>query len=167
MPNSSQRAGRLWEEDAARELRDGGHPKADTARVRHPDRGDIDGVEDWTVECKAIAPSSSPATCPAAFKAWALAHPGSAVPQATQRAAFLAGWAAGQAAIPRFDMAAAMDQATAAQARKGTPYAVVLRKRRGKPAAQGFAMMPLAMWSAIARRLAEEPEPEVRADAPF
>jgi hypothetical protein len=59
VPNPNQRAGRAWEEDAARFLREHGHPAADTLRVRHPDVGDIGGVEDWTLECKAPGPGSS------------------------------------------------------------------------------------------------------------
>jgi hypothetical protein len=59
MPNANQRAGRAWEEDAARYLREHGHPGADTIRIRHPDRGDIGGVEDWTLECKGLGPGSA------------------------------------------------------------------------------------------------------------
>lgn len=58
MPNPNQRAGRAWEEDAARYLRDHGHPAADTIRIRHPDRGDIGGVPEWTIECKAPGPNT-------------------------------------------------------------------------------------------------------------
>jgi hypothetical protein len=59
VPNPNQRAGRLWEEDVSRFLREHGHPAADTIRIRHPDRGDIGGVDDWTLECKSIGPGSA------------------------------------------------------------------------------------------------------------
>ena len=56
MPNEYLRAGRAFEERIARALReDYGFPGAETIRVKHPDRGDIGGILDWTIECKGIA----------------------------------------------------------------------------------------------------------------
>jgi hypothetical protein len=59
MTSPSQRAGSRWEEDCARYLREeGGQHGAERIRVKHPDRGDIGGVTEWTIECKGIAPGS-------------------------------------------------------------------------------------------------------------
>jgi hypothetical protein len=118
MPNANQRAGRAWEEDTARYLREHGHPAADTIRIRHPDRGDIGGVAEWTLECKSIGPGSA----------------------------------------GRFDMAEAVDQLGKARACNGTPYGAVLRKRRGKGVAEGFAILPIGMLAGIMTRLAEMDE---------
>jgi hypothetical protein len=55
----------------------------------------------------------------------------------------------------RFDMAAAMDQVLRARARRGTPYAAVVRKRKMHPAARAFVIMELGQWAALMRRLDE------------
>lgn len=152
MANPNQRAGREWEEDTARLLRDSGFPDADRIVVRHPDRGDIGGVPDWTIECKSIGPRPGvPTTAVRAFGAWAPDGSG-----AGPRVAFNAGWKAAQAASPRFDMSAAMDQLSKSQAANGTPYACVVRKRRGSGAERGFMIVEFAMGAGIMRRLAEE-----------
>ena len=155
MPNPNQRAGRDWEETVARYLRDNGFPAADTIRVRHPDRGDIGGVPDWTLECKAIGPrNGAPTTVQAAF---AQLYPGAlATTPDTPRRAFAAGWAAAQAAAPRFDMAAAMDQLGKARAQAATPYGAVIRKRRAHGVDRGFMIVEFAPGVAMMRRLAEE-----------
>ena len=152
MPNPNQRAGRDWEEAVARYLRDNGFPAADTIRVRHPDRGDIGGVPDWTLECKAIGPrNGAPTTAPEAAREHS--RPGDS-PEVYR--AFLAGWAAAQAAAPRFDMAAAMDQLGKARAQAATPYGAVIRKRRAHGVDRGFMIVEFAPGVAMMRRLAEE-----------
>jgi hypothetical protein len=153
MPNANQRAGRAWEEDAARFLREHGHPAADTIRIRHPDRGDIGGVAEWTLECKSIGPGDVRARgeiAAAAAAAYRHRHPVDA---------FLAGFVAGGKYAPgRFDMAEAVDQLGKARACNGTPYGAVLRKRRGKGVAEGFAILPIGMLAGIMTRLAEMDE---------
>jgi hypothetical protein len=150
MPNPNQRAGRAWEEDAARFLREHGHPAADTIRIRHPDRGDIGGVEDWTLECKAPGPGDAAARGEVAAKGAAAYRHRDPVE------AFLAGFVVGSKHPPgRFDMAAALDQLGKARAAAGTPYGAVLRKRRGHGPGDGFAIMPVSMLVGIITRLAE------------
>lgn len=153
MPNPNQRAGREWEEAIARLLREtAGFTDAERTVVRHPDRGDVGGVPEWTLECKAIGPRPGvPTTAAAAFRAY---KPSQAGPVAEK--AFLAGWAAAQAASPRFDMAAAMDQLSKAQATNGTPYGAVIRKRRAHTPDRGFMIIEFGMGAGIMRRLAEE-----------
>jgi hypothetical protein len=155
MPNPNQRAGRAWEEDTARYLREHGHPAADTIRIRHPDRGDIGGVEDWTLECKSIGPRAT-GQGDEAFRAWSIRQ-GTRAPVRGQLAAeaFLAGFVAGQKDAGRFDMAAAVDQLGKARAQTGTPYGAVLRKRRGHGPGDGFAIIPVSMLVGIITRLAE------------
>lgn len=156
MPNPNQRAGREWEESCARLLREtAGFTDAERTVVRHPDRGDIGGVPDWTLECKGVGPRPGvPTTVQGAFGAWAPDGSG-----AGPRVAFAAGWRAAQAAAPRFDMAAALDQLSKAQATNGTPYGAVIRKRRNHGPDRGFMIVEFGMGAGLMRRLAEEGSP--------
>jgi hypothetical protein len=161
MPNPNQRAGRLWEEDVSRFLREHGHPAADTIRIRHPDRGDIGGVEDWTLECKAIGPAGPRLNDPRG--AWRAIRENGTIVLGTQNPdeayrIFEAAFKAGQASVNRFDMAAAVDQLGKARAQTGTPYGAVLRKRRGHGPGDGFAIMPVSMLAGLMTRLAESEE---------
>ena len=54
MSSPNQVKGARWEETTARFLREHGFPGAERIRVKHPDRGDIGGLTEWTVECKTI-----------------------------------------------------------------------------------------------------------------
>jgi hypothetical protein len=155
MPNPNQRAGREWEESCARLFREGGFPDTERIVVRHPDRGDLGGVPDWTLECKSLGPRHGvPQTLQAALSDYTRAG---GIP--TPGGAFTAGWKAAQAASPRFDMAAAMDQLAKSRATNGTPYGALLRKRRGFGPERGFMIVELSMGAAIMRRLNEEGTP--------
>jgi len=52
-----------------------------------------------------------------------------------------------------FRIAPAIDQALKARAARGTPWAVVLRKRKYRPPEEGFAIMPLGQWCELAALL--------------
>ena len=54
MSSPNQVKGARWEETTARFLREHGFPGAERIRVKHPDRGDVGGLTDWTIECKNI-----------------------------------------------------------------------------------------------------------------
>ena len=54
MPNANLVKGARAEETVARGLRERGFPGAERMRVKHPDRGDIGGLLDWTIEIKNI-----------------------------------------------------------------------------------------------------------------
>jgi hypothetical protein len=54
MTSPNQVKGARAEETVARFLREHGFPSAERIRVKHPDRGDIGGLTDWTIEVKNI-----------------------------------------------------------------------------------------------------------------
>jgi hypothetical protein len=54
MTSPNQVKGARAEETVARFLREHGFPGAERIRVKHPDRGDIGGLTDWTIEVKNI-----------------------------------------------------------------------------------------------------------------
>ena len=162
MASRNQRAGTDWEEACARDARaSGGFRTAERAVVKHPDRGDIRGVPEWTIECKSPGPAAV-YTPDHAWGEWArrfdVPVTGAAGGMVTMADAFLAGWVAGQKHGPRFDIATAMDQVSKARAETGDPYGVVLRKRPRAVPGRGYAIMEMSQFWAIARRLAEEGE---------
>ena len=110
MPNSNQRAGSNWEVEAAEYLRDQGLKTIERIRIKHPDRGDLGGMTDWTIECKAIS---------------------------------------------KLTLAEGMDQLGRAKMVNGTPWGVLLVKRRRCAAGRAFAVVELAQWAATARMLDE------------
>lgn len=158
MSDARGAAAARWEEDAARYLRDGGLAGAERQRVKHPDRGDIGGVPDWTIECKGLDKMAR-RKVDAAWADWSHVEPAvhlaSANNAQTMRDAFEAGYEAGRLAVPRFDMARAMDQAMKARAVNGHPYAAVIRKRSGMPAGRAYFITELGLAVSIMRQLEE------------
>jgi hypothetical protein len=114
-----------FEERIALEFRTAGFRGAERIRVKHPDRGDLGGLTDWTIECKSVAPRQGK-TCETCRQP-----------------------------IGRFNLAAAMDQAAAARAITGTPYSAVVRQRKNAATARTYVIVELGQFIATARRLDE------------
>ncbi len=51
---SSNQVGTAWARDVERYLLRQGFTGAERLAVKHPDRGDIGGLLEWTIECKAM-----------------------------------------------------------------------------------------------------------------
>jgi hypothetical protein len=114
-----------FEERIADEFRRGGFPGAERMRVKHPDRGDLLGIPDWTIECKSVAPRQG-RTCESCKQP-----------------------------VGRFNMAAAMDQAAAARATNASPYSAVIRQRKNAPTGRTYVIVELSQFIPTARRLDE------------
>ena len=56
----------------------------------------------------------------------------------------------------RFDLPRKMDQLSRAMARTGTPYGMVVRKRKFSPTGRAFCIVELEPFAGIMRRLDEE-----------
>lgn len=153
MTSPVQAAAARWEEDAARYLRDHGFP-AERQRVKHPDRGDVGGVPDWTLECKGLDKMARRKAGPS-FDAYIQARKNVISDGWELEDYFMAGFEAGRLSEPRFDMARAMDQAMRARAVNGHPYAAVIRKRSGMPAARAYVIVELGVMAPIMQRLEE------------
>jgi hypothetical protein len=133
--SGAQSASADYERRVAAYLRDHGHPEAERTRAGadlserfefRPDRGDIKGVQGWTLELKSIAPRY-----------------GKKCPECGEPRG-------------RFNLPAAMDQVSAARQVNGDPYGAVIRMRKQAPTGRHFLVVELEAGAAMMARLGKD-----------